>query len=262
MRGITRDTVVELVDKKFLWLYGIVTGLACLLVFFVGQADARIQIETGNEDQMAAMMAPLVVRAVSALAGFLVFITVMMTAGLLPRMLEKGRVDFYLSKPVSRAGFLANKLFAVWIVYGAIITVCLGIMTAVSSAVFGGIDGTVLYVFGIVWVLLAIWFSVTSFIGVWTTSTVLAIVATFVVYVLHLLLRGRDVLFELFEARWLQVILDGLYYALPKPIDISTIVDRLIADMPVESWMPLWSSLVFAVVLYVSAALVFKSKDY
>lgn len=266
MRGITRDTFVELVDRKFLWLFGILTVLTCLIIAFTGRADIHIEVQStgplGGEAQMENMVSRIMIGVISSFASFLVFISVMATAGLIPRMLEKGRADFYLSKPITRTGLLFNKLLSMWLVYGGLIVVCVAVTSLTALASFGTPGSEVLYIMATSLILLFIWLSIVSFAGVWTASTVMSIVAAFVVYVLQLLLPLREGLYMMISARWLKVILDGLYYIVPKHSQIGGIADTIIKGEVVTTWMPLWSSLIFALVVYSATAVLIKRRDY
>ena len=266
MRGITRDTVVELVDRKFIWLFGIITLFTCGIIALIGQSDFQLQMQTQGEinpgETMQSLLNEAVVRGLESYSGFLLFLAMVATAGLLPRMLERGRADFYLSKPLSRMGLLYSKLGAMWLVYGLMLIVCTGIPAALTYMIFEapGIHFVYMIVFDLL--LLAIWLSITSFMGVLSTSTVMAIVTAVIVYFVQLLLPLREKLYLVFESSLLKGVLDGLYYILPKTSQISDITLSLVLQREVDTWMPLWSSLLFAAVLFFAAGIVIKRKDY
>ena len=266
MRGLTRDTIVELVDRKFIWLFGIITLFVCGIIVLIGQSDFEMKIQTqGDIEPMQTMQGLLdnaVVQSLESYSGFLLFLAMVATAGLLPRMLERGRADFYMSKPLSRMGLLYGKLGAVWLIYGLMLVICMGIPAVLTQIIFGAPGLHIVYLLMVDMLLLAIWMSITSFMGVLSTSTVMAIVTAVVVYFVQLLLPLREGLYQIFQSSMLKGLLDGLYYVLPKTSQVSALAVNLVLQKEVESWMPLWSSLVFAAFLFVAAGVVIKRKDY
>ena len=113
MFGIFHDTFSELLNRKTLVFYIVVTALTILIVLGSGAigvgGDAQIDIEINKQDVNDAFGNP-VMRGFGSYVYFLIFLTVMAIAGLIPNMLVKGRADYYLSKPYSRTSFFLNKL--------------------------------------------------------------------------------------------------------------------------------------------------------
>ena len=266
MRGITRDTIVELVDRKMLWLFGIVTALTCLIAFGLGQADFRLDMQTNGqfpeELQMENIVERATVTAVEYYAGLLLLLAVIATSGLIPRMLGRHAAEFYLSKPISRPALVFNKLFAVWLIYGLLLVVSLTLVSIVTALGLSYPGFSILYIIGNTLLLFAVWLSITGFVGIWSGSASVAMMAAFIIWAMQAVLSTRAWVGELFGAPWLQNIVDGLYWMLPKTGEIRDISIGLALGRPIDTWSPLWTTLLFMVVAYLAAGLLIKRKDF
>lgn len=263
MRGLTRDTVVELVDRKILWLFGIVTAIMLLIVYGTGNMHASFSGPSGTQElDFSQFSASIVANVLDGMFSFLLFLTVMATTGLLPKMLEKGRADFYLSKPNSRARLLLGKFAAVWAVYGGLLLVCgvliLGLVAIINNLMYVRL----LYFFVVYILLLFVWLSVVALTGVALHSTVLTIMATFLVWVAQTILAQHDKFSAVVHSKAVLGVIDALYYVLPKHGEIGAMAVNLASGQPVESWMPLWSSLLFGLVILYLAVFVFRRRNY
>jgi ABC-type transport system involved in multi-copper enzyme maturation permease subunit len=265
MRGIIKDTIAELLDRKVLYLFGFVTLVAMLIFHLINRAQLKLQIQTGGElgmGQLDNLVGNLTVQFFSGFVSFLVFLAVMAGAGVIPAMLEKGRADFYLSKPVSRRMLMTGKLFSVWVVYGLTVVICsilAYVVVALSSGVF---SAGMFYQVGMAMVSLLIWLSIVALAGVLTNSTAMAVAAAFLVWVAHSIFDEHELIKGFLESRLLAHLVDFLYYVLPKTSAIGDIAVRLASDRSVGSWMPVWSSLLFALVMFYAAIWAFNRRDY
>jgi hypothetical protein len=109
-----------------------------------------------------------------------------------------------------------------------------------------------------------IWLTITSCAGIWFGSHALAIMSAFIIWIIRLGLSWlRDDFFkQLIQSDFVSGLVDALYYIVPKTGEISELGDRLALGQPVESWMPLWSSLLFAFAAMYLAILIFTRKNY
>ena len=67
---------------------------------------------------------------------------------------------------------------------------------------------------------------------------------------------------EFLDSQAVTFSLNLVYYILPKNDELSDITMRLVEQKPILSWMPLWSSILFAVGLIYITTLLFKHRDY
>jgi hypothetical protein len=259
MKGMTRDCVVEMFDRKIVYLFAAVTLLGVLIALAVPRFD--IDIRTGGDLDTGDIGTFLSNPVTSALSGFLslmVFLAVLGTAGLVPNMLSRGRAEFFLSKPLSRASLLLNKTIGIWLVYGLTVILCGATVYTAVVIKHGFFDWNVLYLFGVTLVTLLIWLAITVTMGVFTNSGAIAIMSAFLFWAAQVILRFHEGIKQMVDAKLIGYVVDGLYYILPKTSQIGDLGDVLAAGRSVESWMPLYSSLLFAAAFFYLGLTIFK----
>lgn len=262
MRGLIYDTWVEMVQRRLIWVYAAVTVVAMLII--VGSKSMSIQIEVNGDpsNPMNSMVEQVAVGSLDAYCSFLVFLTILGTAGLIPSMFERGRAEYYLSKPVSRTSLLLYKFSSIWAVYGATI-VAGGLATfAVFYMAWRYGDAGLVYVFVFNLVSLFIWLSVTAFTGIASGSFAVSLMVAFAIWVAEGLLRYHEAVEQVTQNKLVIGVVSGLYYILPKTSELSDLTTKLALGQPVESWVPLWSSLIFASALVAGTVVLFNRKDY
>lgn len=265
MNGILRDTLAELIDRKILFVFLGVTIIAVLMVAATSSIDLRIQVsgpgEFGNTAPTAFAQSAMV-KIFGGFLSFLIFLAAMASASLIPSALEKGRVDFYLTKPLGRAGFLLKKYLAIWLTYGGIVVVCGLFVYLIAALVHGGSDARVAYLFGVSLINLAIWFSITVAAGVVSGSTPIAVMAAFIVWVGQTILAGHVAIGEFIGSTGWKYVIDALYYILPKPAELFDQASGLCLGQTVEDWIPLVTSLLFTAAMLVVGVQVLKRKEF
>ena len=70
------------------------------------------------------------------------------------------------------------------------------------------------------------------------------------------------VLDRLLSSQWSRSMVHGLSYALPKVFDLGAISRRLVLGDPMGSWMPLWSSAIFGLVVLATSLYAFERRNY
>jgi len=72
---------------------------------------------------------------------------------------------------------------------------------------------------------------------------------TFAIMIVTPILAQKTTIERLLDSEWSRNVVRVLYYVLPKTSDVAVIVRHLILNQPVESWMPVWSTAIFGVVV-------------
>jgi ABC-type transport system involved in multi-copper enzyme maturation permease subunit len=216
----------------------------------------------GPDEDLTSMAGDLLINAFDFFVTVLIFLVVMATAGLVPTLLERGRAEFYIARPYGRRSLLLGKFFAIWVVYGAAMTICSLFVWLVGGVAFGSFSFSALWVLVMALVALFIWLSVTVFVGIWSGSTAMAVMSAVIVWVLQTILAQREWIKLLTDSKLALTLNDWFYYIVPKPSAIADIAVTLASGQAVDDWLPLWSSLLFAVVVLGLAVVVFKRKDY
>lgn len=264
MNGILRDTLAELLDRKILYVFIGITAIAVVATAATSSIDLRFQVtgpgDVGNTTSTF-LAGSAIVKLFGGFLSLLVFLATMASANLIPHILEKGRVEFYLTKPLSRGGFLLKKFCAIWLTYGGIVSACGLIVYFVAALVHGVVDSRIVYLFGASLLNLFIWFSITAAVGVLTGSTPMAIMAAFIVWVGQTILAGHEAIGEFIGSAAWKYVIDVLYYILPKPSALFDQASGLCFGQPVEDWIPLLSSILFSMAVFFSAVVVLRRKE-
>jgi ABC-type transport system involved in multi-copper enzyme maturation permease subunit len=227
-------------------------ALATISIF--GRSLPSVGVENLVE-QTQSVIAMVLYFAGTALAVFA-------SAGLVSAMFEPGRIELLLSKPVSRVHLLLGRyagnvlvvsanilylVFGCWIVFG--------IKTGVWGTGFPLSSLCTIFVFCVL-------LSVIVLVGVLWDSAAVAIMVTFAIMIITPILAQRFAIERLLSSEWSRQVVRILYYALPKISDISVIIRRMILNEPIESWMPIWSTAIFGVVVLGIGVLRFRRRSF
>ncbi len=259
MRGILRDTFLEIKDRKALVIYSVFTVLGILAVMVSRSSTISI---TTNGEEIPQELVGLVWSGVNTFIWFLYAMSIFSVIGLIPRMIEKGRAEFYLSKPISRDMLFANKLISVWLIYSFLMIasslVVIGIAAMVHSPFEPGILLSPLIHVGI----FAVWLIVIGLFGILTGSQTTTIILTVSLWIAQMILSGYENFLKLFDSEIIKTIVTTLYYILPKSTVIGGIGKELIFGKPIESWEPVWTTALFAITAYIAALAFFRRKSF
>jgi ABC-type transport system involved in multi-copper enzyme maturation permease subunit len=262
MRGLLQDTFAELRSQKMVWVFAFVLFGALLAVM----ASGNIQIGSGKDLDpnmpFQLMLSAVVLKLLSGTLQFLVFLMAMSTAGIIPSMFEKGRADFYLSKPMTRSGLLWNKVGSILIVYASILAFAGVAILATGATVHDVFEFRWLVVLPTAVFLFAIWYSVSLFAGLALGSGTSAIVVTFMVWVLQAVLTMRESIKTFFDSQVVSVLIDALYWIIPKPGEIDNQVTNWALNAGTFEWWAIGSSATFMVVVYLGASEILKRRDF
>lgn len=263
MRGMTREIVLEMIDRKVAYAFGAGTILLLLIIFVAGTVEFNFggQEDMGLDELTGGLKSKMVGKVLESFMGLFVFLAVLFSAGVIPNMLAKGRVDYYLSKPISRSSLLLQRILAVWTGYGAAIVLCGLAGWLMILLAHGGSYGDIIYLLASSLFDLFVWVALTSLTAVLSGSTTFGVAAVFVVWTANTFLAGRELLATFFDSEKLLLLLDVLYNALPKS-DALFDLARQYSSGRSPDWMPLLSSSGFAVVVVIWAVMAFRRKDY
>lgn len=268
--ALIRDTFREAFARKIFWgLFGLSSAMILFFLFLL-----RIDLVEGG---LAAVSAfgqfkatrdvDRVVRGVyGGIAAFLytwgMFLAVFASAGLIPSVLEPGRIELLLSKPVSRTHILLGRYVGnvlvvscniIYLVLG--VWIILGIKTGIWSPLFLISIATTIFAF-------AVLLSVVILIGVLFESAALATMVAAALMVMSIILAQTTIMLKLLSSEWSRQIWRTLYYALPKIYELGSMTLNAIQSRSFDGFMPIWTSAVFAVVVLGCSLLVFARRDF
>ena len=268
--ALIRDTFREAMARKIFWgLFGISTAMILFFLFLL-----RIDVVEGGTATMSMfggngreMEVERLVRGVhGSIATFLysigMFLALFASAGLVPSLLEPGRIELLLSKPVARwhlllGRYLGNVLIVLanttWLVTG--VWLIFGIKTGVWTPQFLVAIASTMFLF-------CVMLTVVFLVGVLFDSTALAIMAPVALMIISPILAQEKTVVKLLSSEWARSFWQGLYHALPKVFDIGRMTLNLVRHEPVESLLPLWTTAAFGVVMLALAVWHFERRDF
>src|SRR5581483_6924569 len=208
-----------------------------------------------------------VVRGVyGAIATFLytwgMFLAVFASAGLVPSVLEPGRIELLLSKPLSRTHILLGRfignvlvvsLNTTYLVLG--VWTILGVKTGIWSPGFLIAIATTTFIF-------AVLLAVVVLIGVTIESAAAATMITVALMIISPILAQTSLMMRLLSSEWSRNVWRTLYYVFPKVYEIGKMTLDAIQSRTFAGFMPLWTSAVFGAAMLGAALAIFHRRDF
>ncbi len=271
--ALVRDTFRESLARKIFW--GFLACSTALILFFVlalnidlmEGATAAVSLFGRQVDGGEAIdVNQVVTKILGGVAAFLftagLFLSVFASAGLIPTMFEPGRIELLLSKPITRTHLLLGRYLGTLAVIGSNmlylvlgVWVVLGLKTRIWKPSFLLAAALAIFAF-------AVMLAVVTLVAVLSSSAVLATMVTYFFMIVSPLLAQHTRLKGLFRQEWARHLTDYLYYLFPKYWDLGNMSRLALEGRGFESWMPVWSSALFAMVMLAAGLWAFARKDY
>jgi len=269
--ALVADTFREAFARLIFWgFYGLSTALIVFFLFImridvIEGAKATISL-FGQSGGRARDVQDLVRGVHGGIAAFLytggMALAIFASAGLVPTMLEPGRIELLISKPVSRRHLLLGRYLGNLLVVAVNITyLVLGIW-----AVFGwktGIWNTAfLWTIPSTVFIFAVLLCVIMLVSVLFESAALSVMVTFGLMLISPILAQTKLMDKLLSSEWTRGLWKGLYYIFPKVYDLGRMTLDVVRGKAVDSLMPVWNSALFAAVVLGAALYIFSKRDY
>lgn len=254
-------------------LFIVLSGLSFLSLFLFALAMVAYtpSAEQGlPPDIIQKGWSPIVFVAKSMSAGIAsvifslgIFVSIFATANLLPNFLEKGTVDLFLSKPISRTQLILGRYFGSI----AIITINIAFLVfgfwMIIGLKFDYWNHAILYSIFTIAFAFASLYSMIFFLGVVFKNSIGAMILAYIIYmILSPILAQRETIFYFINNQTIKTIIDVLYYILPKTSEISGITLSLTLGDNIQSAQPIITTFIFTIIFIVSSAIVFNNKDF
>ncbi len=269
--ALIRDTFREAMARKIFWgLFGLSTAMILFFLLLL-----RIDVVEGGVATMSlfgyesrrGMDVERMVRGVhGSIATFLysfgLFLALFASSGLVPSLLEPGRIELLLSKPVARwhlllGRYLGNVLIVLansaWLVGG--VWLIFGIKTGVWTPQFLFAIFTTVFLFCVL-------LSVVFLMGVLFESAALATMVPVALMLISPILAQERTVVKLLSSETARTVWRTLYQMLPKVFDIGRTTLQLVRRETVESWDPFFSSALFGVAVLAVAVWRFERRDF
>lgn len=270
--ALIRDTFREAFARKIFWgLFALSTALIIFFLFLmridiVEGANATVSL-FGSSNGRIKDIRRIVDDVYGSIAMFLytwaMFLSVFASGGLIPSILEPGRIELLLSKPVSRWHILLGRYAGNLLVVGSNIiylVLSVWIIFGVKTGIWGGqflvAIGTTIFAF-------AVLLTVIVLVGVLFDSAAVAIMVTVGLMIANPILAQTDTAVRLLSSEWSRNLWRVFYYALPKVWDIGRLTLNIVVERSAaDAWMPIWTSAVFGAVMLSAALFVFSRRDF
>jgi len=269
--ALIRDTFREAFARKIFWGLFALSTLMILFFLFLLKIDivegamATVSL-FGRATNRSTDLDRLVRGVYGFIATFLytwgMFLSVFASAGLIPSVLEPGRIELLLSKPVSRTHILLGRFAGNVLVISSNVTylalgvwTILGIKTGIWSPAFLISIATTVFIF-------AVLLTVVVLIGVVFESAALATMVSVGLMIMSPILAQTSTMLRLLSSEWSRQIWRTLYYALPKVYDLGKMTLDAIQDRTFSGYMPIWTSGVFGLIMLGAALYIFSRRDF
>ena len=237
-------------------------------------AGAKLFGKEVDMDRNQISIEQLVLGFESGFAGFLyllcTFMAIFATAHLVPRMQEKGTIDLYLARPVSRVGLLMSRYVAGLILAGSNVIYLMGsiwLIVAWKTQVFhprfllGG---------AIIMLVIAVMLAFAFLVGVVTSSTAVSIMVTYGFSIFSAMLVTHDKIAAAVSSQWQAWLIDGMYWVFPKTAEMmqATVAfvggEKMMPDrmMQVLAPAPFITTAAFGIACLVLSSWLFTRKEF
>ncbi|HEX6085606.1 MAG TPA: ABC transporter permease subunit [Thermoanaerobaculia bacterium] len=197
------------------------------------------------------------------------FMAVFATAHLVPRMLDKGTVDLYLSRPVSRVHLLLSRYIAGLILSASNLVYLIGTVWLIVVWKTGVTNPRFLIGGLIIFLVIAVLLAFAFLVGVVTSSTAVSIMTTFGMFFFGLAMAGHDKYAAAVSKDWQAWIIETLYWVLPKTAEMGQAVFAFVGGqelperiMSVLTPAPFLTTAAFGVASLVLASWLFTRKEF
>lgn len=203
-----------------------------------------------------------VMSVVPLFAGGL-FLSIFSTAGIFAQMLEKGNIDLFLSKPVSRIQLVLGKYFGGIAVVFINVAYAVGGIWLLIALKFGYWDPTFLYTILTITFAFAVLYSLIVLTCILTGSSVLAMVVSYLIFfILSPILAAKGQFLPHIESGFWKAIITGFYYIVPQTSELSGITASIAGGMAVRSFQPVLTCSILLLFFLTLSIVVFRKKDY
>ncbi len=269
---ISKYAVKELSSKKIIWFFfGIslfVIGILLIVfnTFNVKDIAPVIKFKTRHaEIKDAFSLAALFFKTAVTmpLFGGGLFISIFAVSGLIPSLLEKGTIEFFLSRPVKCSELLLGEFL------GGVFVIFLNITFLIISTwlivgyYLNDWNLNFLLIIPLITLAFMVFYSLIMLMGIKWRNSVAAMMTAYLIFIaLSPILNGKETIFIFLDGALWRYLITGLYYIIPQSSNLAEITAKIALGQPIESLLPIGVSLVQMSVYFYLGLLLFKKKDF
>lgn len=268
---LIRDTLQEARARWLFWgLFALSTLLIALFLFALNVdlvAGAQFTVEVAGKSRQVYSLHKFVVVAYSwvslALYYWGTMLAVFASAGLIPVLLEPGRIALLLSKPVSRPTLLLGRFLGnvlIILLNNTYLIVCIWLILGSKTGVW---ESRFLLAIPISVFMFAVLLCLVTLVGVIFESAALAVMFSIATILISALLAQFDWADKLLSSDWSRQLWHVLYWIVPKVYGLGAAMKQIILyDSQVDWITPVWTSALFALLVLSSSIYIFRKRDF
>jgi ABC-type transport system involved in multi-copper enzyme maturation permease subunit len=269
--ALIADTFQEARARWLFWGLFALSTLLILLFLFVLQVDVAAGAISALGVQSTVRKIYSIQRFVNlsyswvsvGLYVFGTFLAIFASAGLIPGVLEPGRISLLLSKPIGRTILLLGRYV------GNLLIVALNTIYMVTGVwlIFAYKtniwDYRFLLAIPVMIFIFAVLLCVVVFVGVISESAALSVMIPVALSLISALLAQHQFMMKVLDSEWSRQLWMGLYWIVPKVFDLGKELHYwILIDQPSDWVTPIWTSAAFGVVVLVSSIVIFRKRDF
>ncbi len=269
--ALIRDTFREAFARKLFWgLFGLSTLLILFFLFILKVDIVEGALATvsmfGQPAHRRVDIQRLMREFYGGIATFLytwqMALAVFASAGLIPSVLEPGRIELIVSKPIARPHILFGRflgniavvglniiylVLAIWIIFG--------IKTQIWGKEFLWVIATTLFIFSVL-------LSVVVLVGVLSGSSALATMVTIALMIISPIIAQVSTANRVLSSETSREIWRVIYHVLPKIYDIGRITRDFVRAEPINDFTAFWTTAIFGAAMLVTAIYAFNKRNF
>src|SRR6184192_4159803 len=192
------------------------------------------------------------------------FLAIFATAHLVPRMQEKGTIDLYLSRPVSRIKLILSRYVAGLLLAGSNVLYLIGAIWLIVMWKTHVVHPRFLLGGAVIMFIIATLMAFAFLVGVITSSTAVSIMSTYGLFFFAVMLVGHERIAAAVSKEWQAWVINTLYWIVPKTAELGAAVVAFVSggQAPEKlaqqlTWSPFLTTAVFGIVCLVLASWLF-----
>jgi ABC-type transport system involved in multi-copper enzyme maturation permease subunit len=191
------------------------------------------------------------------------FLAIFASAGLIPSVLEAGRISLLLSKPLSRTMLLMGRYLGnvFIVVMNHVYLICsIWIVIGIKTHIW---DTRFLLAIPISVFIFAVLLCVVVLIGVVFESAALSVMVPAALMLISAILAQRQIVIRLLDSDWSRQLWLAFYWIIPKFFDLGSAMKQIVQYDRDANWItPVWTSAVFGLVVLSGAIYIFQKRDF
>jgi ABC-type transport system involved in multi-copper enzyme maturation permease subunit len=191
------------------------------------------------------------------------FLAIFASAGLIPSVLEAGRISLLLSKPLTRTMLLMGRYLGnvlIFLINHVYLICSIWIVIGIKTHIW---DTRFLLAIPISVFIFAVLLCVVVLIGVVFESAALSVMVPAALMLISAILAQRQIVIRLLDSDWSRQLWLAFYWIIPKFFDLGAAMKQIVQyDRDANLITPVWTSAVFGLVVLSGAIYVFHKRDF